>query len=97
MKNLAIKNRLIELKNQFPALTFDNNGYEYISPDVRELHAEQISEIGELIKQLDSSFVKFFNFKPRKDGSFAVRYDCYYDQSTIYFIGVHYLVINDIV
>jgi hypothetical protein len=91
MEANKIKNRLIEIQQLYPALTFDNNGYEYLSKEIRDNHKEQIDEISFIIKKIDSSFVKFFNFKPRKNGSFAIRYDYYYDKS---FIGVNYLEID---
>ena len=47
------------------------------------------------MKSLDPDFLEFNNFKPREDGSFAIRYQGIYDRQT-YFKGVCYLNINEI-
>lgn len=80
--------KLTEIKNNFPSLTFDNNGYQYIKPEIREQHKEQIKEIEEILNSEFVGIVKFNNFKPRKDGSFSIRCQCKYDES---FTGVVYL------
>ena len=83
--------RLIELKNQFPELTFDNDGYEYLSKETQESHKEQIEEIKQILKETIEGFSSFNNFKPRENGSFAVRCQYNYDRS---FIGVGYFGIE---
>lgn len=80
-------------QKDYPSLTFDNDGYEYLSSDVRREHKEQISEINKLLKTTLSGFVEFNNFKPRKNGAFAIRYQCYWDAS---FIGVGYINIEEL-
>ena len=89
------KQKLIEFKKIFPELTFDNNGYEYLSPEIRDKYKKEIGEISEIMKSLDPDFLGFNNFKPRRDGSFSIRYQCYYDRIS-YFKGVHYLPIDEI-
>lgn len=79
--------RLTELKEQFPDLTFDNNGYQYLSPAIKERHKEQIEEISSIMKEQFPHFVRFDNFKPRKDGTFAIRCQTHWDSS---FVGVEY-------
>jgi hypothetical protein len=79
--------RLIELKNQFPELTFDNDGYEYLRKEVQEKHKEQIEEVSQILKETIEGFTSFNNFKPRKDGSFLVRCQHNWDES---FVGVGY-------
>ena len=91
----TIKDRLIELKKDYPALTFQNEGYKYLSKEVKEKYKDQIDEISEIMKKLDPRFTEFNNFKDRNDGSFAIRYQAYYDSSHS-FIGVVYLNINEI-
>ena len=89
------KQKLIEFKDNFPELTFDNNGYEYLSPEIRDKYKNEITEISEIMKSIDSGFLEFNNFKPREDGSFSIRYQGIYDRQT-YFKGVCYLNINEI-
>lgn len=81
-------NKLIQYQKNYPELTYDNKGYDEIAPEVKEEHKKVIEEISEILKQTVKGFVRFQNFKLRKDGSFAIRLQCYYDES---FIGVEYL------
>lgn len=83
--------RLMEIREQYPELTFNNEGYQYIKPEVREAHKEQIEEISTILKAQDPDIVKFNNFKPRKDGTFSIRCQGYYDRSSSGFVGVMYL------
>lgn len=87
MKENDIINRLLEIQKNFPELTFQNNGYEYI-PDILSRHPEEVAEISSLLKQLDPDFTRFDNFRVMHDGGIAARYHGYYDPS---FIGVNYL------
>ena len=89
------KTKLIEFKDNFPELTFNNNGYEYLSVETRNKYKKEIEEISEIMKSMDPDFVEFNNFKPRADGSFSIRYQGIYDRKT-YFIGVCYININEI-
>lgn len=90
-----IKRRLIKFQKEYPELTFDNNGFEYLSPDIKEKYKTQINEISELLKEFDENFVRFDNFKPihGKNEEFYIRYQAHWSES---FIGVVYLNINEI-
>jgi len=83
---------LIKIQKEFPELTFDNNGYEYLDKEVKERHKEQIDLISEILKKEINGFVRFDNFKPRKNGTFDVRVQYYWD---INFKGVGYFNIED--
>lgn len=84
--------KLMEFKENYPKLLFDNNGYERLPFEIKETHKEQIQEISEILRKTVAGFVEFNNFKPRKDGSFAVRCQTEWSSS---FTGVTYLSIND--
>ena len=77
-------------QRNYPDLTFQNIGYQYISPIIREKYSEQISEISKQIKKQVSWFVKFNNFKIHKEDEIVVRFQGYYD-SSLGFIGVVYM------
>ena len=85
--------RLVEIKNQYPELTFDNNGYEYIFAK-KEKHKEQVDEIEGILRKTIKGFSRFDNFKPRKDGTFDVRCQYVWD-SKINFVGVGYFNIDE--
>jgi len=83
--------RLIELKDQFPELTFDNNGYEYLKKEIQESHKEQIEEIKTILKETIEGFVSFNHFKPRNREGFDIRCQYKWDAR---FVGVGYFDIN---
>lgn len=84
--------RLNQLKEQNPELIFDNDGYQYLPLETREKHKEQIKEIEQILTECGYKSVTFKNFKPRKDGSFAVRFDAMWDNT---FKGVIYVSLED--
>jgi hypothetical protein len=93
----SIKKELIRIKENNPQLIFDNNGYEYLSPKVREENKEAIEEVSNLLKESLNGFSRFDNFKPRKDGSFSVRcqYNYNHGEKGLPFYGVGYFGINE--
>lgn len=86
-------NRLKEIQRNYPDLTFQNKGYQYLSDKVKNDHKEQIKEISELLRDSVEGFVEFNNFKVNKDGSISVRTQCQYGGG-IYYIGVCYINIE---
>lgn len=86
----SIYDKLIELKNEYPELTFNNDGYEYLSRGVKDAHKAQIAVIEVMLEHTVPGFVRFDNFKPKKNGSFDVRMQTMWSE---YFTGVQY---NDI-
>ncbi|PZT97277.1 MAG: hypothetical protein DI622_22960, partial [Chryseobacterium sp.] len=81
-------NRLKEIKENFPELTYIAKGYDGLSREIVDKHTEQINEITEILKSEFSNFRRFQNFTPRKDGTFSIRCQCAYDAM---FTGVVYL------
>lgn len=87
--------RLKEIKDQYPELTFQNEGYQYLPKEVRERHAEQIEEISSILRQTIVGFIEFNNFKTHEDGTVTVRvqfnWEAEKDNSNVgYFAGVGY-------
>jgi len=83
---------LNNLREQYPELTFNNDGYENIPDAVRARNKQGHDNIEALLKKSVQGFVRFQNFKPRKDGSIAVRCQMYCDQK---FVGVTYIPLED--
>ena len=79
--------RLTELRDEFPALVFNNDGYEKLSKEIQEEYKEQIAEITAILKESLIDFVTFNNFVPRKDGTTSVRVQYKWD---VRFTGVGY-------
>lgn len=83
--------KLVLLQKQFPELTFQNNGFQYIHPKIREKYKEQIKEISEILKLEIEGFVEFNNFYLKKDGTFDIRCQYRWDRN---FTGVGYFNIE---
>lgn len=75
------------LRLAYPDLTYDNHGYDNIDKDVFEANSEGVKSIEVLLKAAVKGFVRFQNFKPRKDGTFAVRCQTKWNER---FVGVSY-------
>ena len=78
-----------------PALIFSNDGYEELPATVKEAHQDAIAQIEAVLKSCVRGFVRFQNFKPRKDGSTAVRYQVRYNDNGS-FTGVAYTPLADL-
>lgn len=87
--------RLKELQKQYPDLTFNNIGYQYLGKKVRELHREQVEEIESILREEIEGFVRFDNFKPRPNDTFDVRCQYNWDPLGTNFIGVGYFNIEE--
>lgn len=96
MRMLSNADLLDGIRRAFPELTLKNNGYEYLSKEVRKENKEIISGILDLIRDYIPSATKFHNFYPRKDGEFDVRIEYCWDDD-IYYYGVGYFLIKDFV
>lgn len=79
--------RLVELKKQYPELTYDNKGYDTLPKKIVESHSEQIAEITLILQSSLKGFSKFQNFKPKKDDTWTIRLQYAYSPS---FTGVGY-------
>ena len=93
MKKEKYYKRLNKIRQEYPELTFNNNGYEYLSSKIKEKHKKQIEEISEILKDTIPGFERFDNFRVENDGAFSVRIQCNYSHGTdyLYFIGVDYI------
>lgn len=92
------KEKLLQIIKDYPELTFDNDGYQYIDKDILEKHKDVIKLINMILSKYIGGFSKFNNFKPRKDGTLAVRcqYNWNFNSNENSFIGVGYFNIDDI-
>ena len=73
MSKINYYEELNKLKEEFPDLVFNNDGYQEIPAAIKEANADGIAKIEELLKIAVANFIRFQNFKPRKDGTFAIR------------------------
>ena len=87
---MNIYDELLKIVEENPDLVFNNDGYENLPRGIVEENQDIIDHINNLMRANDPDFVSFQNFKPRKDGSMAVRYQGIWSRSDPYFIGVVY-------
>ena len=73
-----------------PDLLFDNDGYENLHSSIVERNKPAIKQVEEILSSCVKGFVRFQNFKPRKNGEISVRCQLYYDDQRT-FIGVEYI------
>jgi hypothetical protein len=83
--------RLCELHKDYPELTFENEGYQYLGQEIEDRHKEQLEEIDTILTEVIDGFKKFNNFKSCANGSFNIRCQHSWDSS---FIGVGYFNIE---
>lgn len=83
---------LTDLVAQYPDLVFDSIGYQELSPSIVEANQEGIDKVSEVLEYAVHGFVRFQNFKPRKDGTIAVRCQTVWDRN---FTGVSYFPLEN--
>lgn len=90
---------LIDIYKNFPELSLQNKGYEGINRDLLNPEAKEKDEIiNEILKKSIAGFSRFQNFKKNKNDEPQIRfqYNYGYDGEGIYFIGVGYILIDEL-
>lgn len=88
------KKELLSIQKNHPALTFQNNGYEYLDTDkLTEEEKIALARVNELLKSCIEGFSKFNNFNISKSG--VVRARVQYMWSSL-FTGVGYFDIESL-
>jgi len=82
--------KLTQLMEANPELVFNNDGYENLAKSVVDAHKDAITDIETVLQENVKGFVRFQNFKPRSDGSVAVRLQAHYNDEGS-FTGVMYI------
>lgn len=95
--------KLLSIQKEFPALTFQNNGYEYLNMSkLTEIELEKFKEAESILKKSIKGFSKFNHFKLSKDGvpylRFQYNWNADYDGTghVPYFTGVGYLLVEEL-
>lgn len=95
--------KLLSIQKEFPALTFQNNGYEYLNMSkLTEIELEKFKEAENILRKSIKGFSKFNHFNLSKDGIPRIRfqYDWNADEepprTNPYFAGVGYLLVEEL-
>ncbi len=90
---------ILSLYNEFPELTLENKGYEYInrrgfSPEAKEAD----KKVSDILKANIYGFQSFSNFCHDKDGNIRIRiqYNWNYDDKEGSFVGVGYCLLSEL-
>ena len=100
--------KLLSIQKEFPALTFQNNGYEYLNMSkLTEIELEKFKEAESILKNSIKGFSKFNHFridklKETKQEVLVVRFqynwtaDDDYSKNPLPFTGVGYLEVEEL-
>ena len=86
-------NRLLEIQKQFPKLTLQNKGYEYIGKNnLTQEELEAFKGVKNILRKHIIDFVEFNNFRYSED---RLQIRCQYKWNT-HFTGVGYLFVDEL-
>lgn len=100
--------KLLSIQKEFPALTFQNNGYEYLNMSkLTEIELKKFKEAESILKKCILGFSKFNHFKidklkETKQEVLVVRFqynwtaDDDYSKNPLPFTGVGYLEVEEL-
>lgn len=90
---------ILTIHNEFPELSLENNGYEYLnrrefSPEAKEAD----KKVSDILKANIYGFCSFSNFCRDKDGNIRIRiqYNWNYDDKEGSFVGVGYCLLSEL-
>lgn len=90
-------NRLSEIQEAFPILTFQNVGYETLNKSkFKNKDHEAHQEVTNILKSCVKDFREFNNFKVRKNGSVVIRFQYDWEGGAPSFTGVGYLLLEEL-
>ena len=85
---------LLDIQKRFPALTFQNDGYEYINKSkLTEEELKALKDVDDFLRKCIKGFSKFFNFRINRKGTIDIRFDYAWSES---FTGVGYLELQEL-
>jgi hypothetical protein len=95
---------LLSIQKEFPALTFQNKGYEYLKmSELTEIELEKFKEAEAILEKCILGFGKFNHFRgENKNGNIEVRFqynwtaDDDYSKNPLPFTGVGYLEVEEL-
>ncbi len=87
---------LVRLFEDYPALRLQNNGYEYLKPEVRGAHTTQIARIEAILKKHVTGFIEFYNFRLNRHAEIVLRFEYNWgaEDRILNFRGVGYLTLD---
>lgn len=94
--------QLLAIYNNYPKLTLQNEGFEYINQDtLTEEEKNKLKEVNDILKKAIKGFVEFYNFRLSKDTQeLQIRFDFNWAAddpvAAQSFVGVGYLYLDEL-
>lgn len=93
-------NKILNIQEKFPFLTFENKGYEYRRGPENEDESKALEEVESILKESIIGFDRFSNFRIRDSKiQLRVQYNYDADKEEGYkssFVGVGYLMLDQL-
>jgi hypothetical protein len=94
-------NNLLTIHQRYPALTFQNIGYQYIDKSkLTEEESTKFKEVNDFLATKIKGFSEFNNFKLTKTGEVVLRFQYNWtadeEKPSISYIGVGYLLLDEL-
>ena len=92
-------NKIKNIQKNYPVLTFQNKGYQYINKNnLSKKDEEKIKQIEEILNKSIKGFSKFNNFRLSDENEIVIRfqYNYNYDGVGIPFMGVGYIYLEEL-
>ena len=87
-------NEVFKIYSDYPALTFQNKGYQYLDKSkFNEDEKKAFNQIEEVLTKHIFDFVEFNNFNLSEEGIIRLRFQYHYDPS---FTGVGYINLDEL-
>lgn len=90
--------KLLDIYKDFPALTLQNKGYQYIQKDkLTDVEKEKMKEVSAILSSSIKGYNSFSNFRLSKEGRPEIRLQYNYNHDGgIPFVGVGYILIDEL-
>lgn len=94
----ATHDRLLEIYNTYPALSLQNNGYQYIDQSkFTEEEAAAFKEVEDILKVHINDFRKLHNFRlSKRTNEIQLRFEYVWDPEATHFVGVGYILLDEL-
>lgn len=94
-----IYDRLKAIYDQYPALIFQNEPYQYLDKSkLTDIELDMFEQVETILREHIDGFSKFNNFrtKPNHDISLRFHYNYNYDNDGIPFDGIGYILLDEL-
>lgn len=91
--------QITDIQENYPVLTFENKGYQYIDKSkMTEGDEEAVKQIESILKDNIIGFCSFTNFRTTEDSKVQIRLEYNYgaEDNSMSFTGVGYILLEEL-